>query len=89
MYLIDRWRGQVSEDMTLNSPPFEQLMHEVYVTAGERPSRNMSNCLWDINKAVRTACRTLNVPPSPYMVNGIKERLYVLKADISLPEELT
>lgn len=88
MYLIDKRHNPECDALKFDSTLFKQLMQTVYAVNGEQPPRRMKDCLWDINKTIRTACRTLGVPPSPYIINGEHEHLYVLPQDITLPAEL-
>lgn len=89
MYLIDKYHNPKCNVLKFDSALFEQLMQTVYAVNGEQPPKRMKDCLWDINKTIRTACRTLGVPPSPYIISGEHEHLYVLKQDITVPDELT
>ena len=89
MYLIDKYHNPECDALKFDSTLFKQLMQTVYAVNGEQPPRRMKDCLWDINKTIRTACRTLGVPPSPYIISGEHEHLYVLPQDITLPVELT
>ncbi len=88
MYLIDKCHNPEGDALQFDGTLFEQLMKDVYAITGEQPPKRMKDCLWDINKSIRTACRTLGVPPSPYVISGEHEHLYVLRQDIILPEEL-
>lgn len=88
MYLIDKCRSCDADTLSLDKSDFERLMQTVYAISGEQPPKRMKDCLWDINNAIRTTCRTLGVPPSPYIINGEHEHLYALPQDISVPSEL-
>ena len=87
MYLIDKYHNPECDALKFDSTLFKQLMQAVYAVNGEQPPRRMKDCLWDINKTIRTTCRTLGVPPSPYIISGEHEHLYVLPQDITLPAE--
>lgn len=89
MYLIDKCRSENTDTLTLDKIEFERLMQAVYAITGEQPPKRMKDCLWDINTTIRTTCRSLGVPPSPYIISGEHEHLYVLKQDITVPDELT
>lgn len=88
MYLIDKRHNPECNVLKFDSALFEQLMQTVYAVNGEQPPKRMKDCLWDINKTIRTTCRTLGVPPSPYIISGEHEHLYVLPQDITIPVEL-
>lgn len=88
MYLIDKYHNPECNVLKFDSALFEQLMQAVYAITGEQPPKRMKDCLWDINKTIRTTCRTLGVPPSPYIISGEHEHLYVLPQDITIPVEL-
>lgn len=88
MYLIDKRHNPECNVLKFDSALFEQLMQTVYAVNGEQPPKRMKDCLWDINKTIRTTCRALGVPPSPYIISGEHEHLYVLPQDITLPVEL-
>lgn len=88
MYLIDKYHNPECNVLKFDSALFEQLMQTVYAVNGEQTPKRMKDCLWDINKTIRTTCRVLGVPPSPYIISGEHEHLYVLPQDITIPVEL-